>query len=64
MCEYCNLKPVFDNWLIGESIINIPYWAKVKIIKVNNKFMLKVSGESYVGTRIINYCPMCGRKLE
>ena len=64
MCEYCDLKPVSDNLFIGESITSIPYWANIKITKINNKFMLKVSGESYVGARIINYCPMCGRKLK
>lgn len=64
MCEYCDLKPVSDNLFVGESIINISYWANVKITKISNKFMLKVSGKSYVGTRIINYCPICGRKLK
>lgn len=63
MCEYCNLKPVFDNLFVGKSIMNTTCWAKVKIIKVNNKFRLEVSGERYVNT-LINYCPMCGRKLE
>jgi hypothetical protein len=44
--------------------MDVSYWSNIRIIKIHGEFYLKVSGERYEDTRIIHYCPMCGRKLE
>jgi hypothetical protein len=71
MCEYCDLKPFETNCYagiskiyIGKPIMDVSYWSNIRIIKIHGEFCLKVSGERYENTRIIHYCPFCGRKLE
>ena len=71
MCEYCDLKPFETNCYaginkiyIGKPIMDVSYWANIRIIKIYVEFRLKVSGERYENTRIIYYCPICGKKLK
>ena len=57
MCEYCN---------IVEPINIVPYDIKEKIgVRVNraNARLIAFNGEKQITVKI-NFCPMCGRKLN
>ena len=67
-CKYCsNNKSDEINEIIISNKDNI--WNEDEeffiYIEDNLMIMLEIddNGSSYLGDRVINYCPMCGRKL-
>jgi hypothetical protein len=69
-CEFCNRDYDYNNFLSCHnfgSYKNIPYLLGIDLIIQDNKICItqNVCGEDVDTFSIkINYCPMCGRKLE
>ena len=64
MCKYCEM----DSRKKRDYIINSPV-ISLKIIKKNNFNALELKSYNHQkeiidNYQIINYCPMCGRRLE
>lgn len=72
MCEYCNVEEPED--LVNKDIKNTIMGIDCNVnlaIYVNNTTLCVASGGGtmdadydYLATKKINYCPMCGRKLN
>ena len=71
MCKYCEvsnshiINGSFGSAVYSESendIVSTKFEA-CKIVKVNGKYAIKVSGNYEQLSEHINYCPFCGREL-
>lgn len=62
-CEYCNLK---ENILNNSEPIMGFYEDEIKegYIFISSEGKLLVNNDYALTSAEINYCPMCGRKLE
>lgn len=69
MCKYCEKSEPIDNVSNSPTgmFIEKHWWEENDIffLKVVNDVNLGVGGNFHILTStIINYCPICGRKLE
>lgn len=62
MCEFCN----FEKKNIGKGLLDSQgRESYLRVTKFMGKFFLRYTGtHSKNNEAIINYCPMCGRKLS
>ena len=71
MCDYCNVNYIPNRepliFAIGEDEHGERVTAQIDVgtIKRNKLvFSLKSGADEFIKTKEINYCPMCGRKLN
>lgn len=68
MCKYCiTYEDIYNDYKYSNKKEDSMYGISVHI--ENNIMMIDASGDTYESSYVeaeikINYCPMCGRKLE
>lgn len=70
-CWYCNATPYGNTNNIGTQIFNDKTVSNIKLNQYNTQLLTADTwnvpdngAKTYTVIAKINYCPMCGRKLE